>query len=106
MTIARVWRGWAEGDNAPAFEAMITDRVLPGIRNSGLKGLLSLTLLKRKDGQETEYQTILVFEDLASIKAFAGDDAEKAHLDPAGLQLLSRHDERVRHYEIIYQTSD
>jgi heme-degrading monooxygenase HmoA len=101
MTIARIWRGWARVQQAVAYERMLVDRILPEIRQSKLPGLVSMTLLRRTDGNEIEYQTILIFESLDSIKAFAGEDAERAHLDPDGVKLLSRFDERARHYEIV-----
>ena len=104
MAIARIWRGWTSSKNGPAFEAILTEHVLPEIRSSKLPGLIGLAVLKRPEGQETEYQTILVFHDLAAISSFAGTDVERAHLDARALPLLSHYDERVRHYEIVYHT--
>jgi heme-degrading monooxygenase HmoA len=103
--VARLWQCWASGEDALAYERMLIDRILPEIRHSKLPGLLSMTLMKRPDGDEIHYQTILVFSSLEDIKAFAGEDAERAHLDPQGLKLLSRWDERARHYEIIDEIS-
>jgi hypothetical protein len=41
------------------------------------------------------------FDSLEAIKAFAGEDAEKAHVAPRARELLAHWDERAVHFEIV-----
>jgi hypothetical protein len=43
-----------------------------------------------------------ISDSLDAIRAFAGDDLEKAHISPEARDLLSRWDERVAHYELAF----
>ena len=47
-----------------------------------------------------EFVTILWFESLDSVRIFMGDDYETAHVPPQARAVLSRFDERSRHYEV------
>jgi len=96
--IARIWRGWTTKENAPALERVFRDNAIPGIELSKPKGLIGITLLTLERGSEVEFTTILYFDTLESVKAFAGDDYEKAHIDPAVQPLLLRYDKRVEHH--------
>ena len=40
------------------------------------------------------------FTSLAAVRGFAGDDYERAVVEPAARQALSRWDERVSHHEV------
>jgi hypothetical protein len=51
--------------------------------------------------EEVEFITIMLFDNLESVKEFAGDDYEKSYVPSKANQVLSRHDERAQHYEII-----
>jgi heme-degrading monooxygenase HmoA len=98
--IARVWHGWAEpGKNADAYEQLLRAHVLPGIhRVAGFRG----AYLLRDDGpDEVEFVTVTLFETLDDVREFAGEDYEAAVVPPEARALLSRFDERSRHYETI-----
>jgi hypothetical protein len=47
-----------------------------------------------------EFITIMWFEDLDSVRTFAGEDYEAAVVPPKARAVLSRFDERSQHYEI------
>lgn len=95
--IARIWHGWAERENADAYEALLRAEVLPGIeRVDGYRG----AYLLRTDGAEVEFVTVTLWETLDAIRAFAGDDYERAVVPPEARRLLERFDERSRHYEV------
>jgi len=96
--IGRLWHGWTTPANADAYEALLRREVLPGIgRIAGFKGVYLL----RKDGQpEVEFVTLTLWESLEAVRAFAGEDYEKAVVLPEARRLLSRFDERSVHYEV------
>ena len=59
-------------------------------------------MLRRDQGDEVEFVTLTHFDSLDAIRAFAGDDLEKAHIAPEARDLLSRWDERVAHYTLAF----
>jgi heme-degrading monooxygenase HmoA len=99
--IARIWHGWTSPGNADAYETLLRTEVLPGIgRIAGASGAYVL----RSDGEdEVEFVTITLWDSLDAIRVFAGDDYEVAVVPPPAQRLLTRYDERSRHYETVIQ---
>jgi antibiotic biosynthesis monooxygenase (ABM) superfamily enzyme len=95
-----MWHGWTTPRNADAYEALLRDEILAGIRNRGIEGFRSIELLRRDLGQEVEFLTIMRFDSLDAVRTFAGEDYEAAVVPPAAQALLSRFDERSQHYEV------
>jgi heme-degrading monooxygenase HmoA len=98
--IARIWHGWAVGENADAYERLLRGEVLPGIER--IDGFVGFDLF-RADGEdgESEFVTVTYFESLEAVRAFAGEDYEQAVVPPEARALLTRFDERSRHYEVV-----
>lgn len=98
--ISRVWHGWTKPEHADTYEAMLRSEILPGIhRVSGFRGA---TLLRRQDGAEVEFVTVTRFDDMNAVRAFAGEDYERAVIAPAAQPILSRYDERSVHYDTAF----
>jgi heme-degrading monooxygenase HmoA len=97
--IARVWHGSTRPENADAYEAMLKPELLPGI--SKVPGFKGSYFLKRDVGGETEFITILLWESLEALKAFAGEDYEVSIIPEERRKYLSKHDEKAAHYEVI-----
>ena len=57
--------------------------------------------LVRDLGDEVEFQTLMWFDGLDSIKAFMGGDYAVSHVPPAAQAALKRFDERAAHFEVI-----
>jgi heme-degrading monooxygenase HmoA len=97
--IARVWHGTTTPENADSYESMLKPELLPGIsRVAGFKGSY---FLRRNVGDEVEFITILLWESLDALKAFAGPDYEVSIIPEERRRYLKRHDERAAHYEVI-----
>lgn len=99
--IARIWRGWTSPANADAYEKVVRGEVIPGIEARRIPGFRHIDLMRRRDGAEVEFVTIMWFDSIEAIKAFVGEDHEVAHVPPAARAVLSRFDERVAHYSVI-----
>ena len=97
--IARIWHGWTSPGNADAYEQFLREHMFPSIHR--VQGFLGADLLRRDDGDEVAFITITRFESLESVRAFAGDDYERAVIEPEAKALLSHHDERSQHYDVV-----
>jgi hypothetical protein len=104
--IARVWRGWASPENAPAYERLVSSEVLPGIARRRIHGYRGAYLLRRDVGDEVEFSTILLFDSFDALHEFGGDDYERAYVPPAAREVLSRFDETSAHYETLLTPGD
>ena len=98
--IARSWHGWTTSGNADAYERLLRGRIIPGILGRGIAGFHGIELLRREAGDEVEFVTVMRFESTAAVRAFAGDDHEKAVVPAEARALLARFDERAAHYEV------
>jgi hypothetical protein len=101
--IARVWHGWTTRGNAAAYEDLLRSEILPGIARRGIRGLTGEHLLRREDGEEIEFVTILWFESIDAVREFAGEDYETAVVPEKARRLLARFDARSQHYETVIE---
>ena len=101
--IARIWHGWTAPENADAYEEFLRTKMFPSIQR--VPGYLGADLLRRDDGQEIAFVTITRFESLDAVRAFAGENYERAVVAPEARALLSRFDDRSEHYEIVIDRS-
>jgi heme-degrading monooxygenase HmoA len=99
--IARIWHGWTTPANADAYETLLRSEVLPGI--SKISGARGAYVLRAPVGDEVEFVTITLWESLDAVREFAGDDYEVAVVPPEARRLLSRFDERSRHFETVIE---
>lgn len=77
---------------------MLKPELLPGVsRKQGYRGS---HLLRRDLGNEIEFITILLFDNLDDIKALAGPNFETAVVPVERRRLLTRYDLKARHYEL------
>ena len=98
--IIRVWHGWTTPANADAYEALLMDEIFAGIKSRRISGYRGIQLLRRIIGAEAEFVTIMRFDSLDSVRAFAGEDYETAVVPPKARALLSRFDARSQHYDL------
>ena len=99
--ICRIWRGWATRANADAYEAIVRGQVIPGIEAMRIPGFQHIDLMRRELADEVEFLTAMWFDDVESIKAFAGEDYETSHVPPAARAVLARFDKRSAHYTVL-----
>ena len=99
--IARIWRGWTTPENAEAYQRIVSQEVLPSIAARDLHGYHGAYLLRRRVDDEVEFATILLFDTLEQVRAFAGEDYEAAYVPPRARAVLARFDHRSAHYETL-----
>ena len=99
--ISRIWRGWASRENADAYEELLRSEIFQGIAERSIQGYQGIHLLRRDVDDGVEFVTIMWFDSLDAVRAFAGEDYEVAVVPPRARQLLSRFDGRSAHYQVI-----
>ena len=98
--IGRIWHGYTSPANADAYETLLKEEIFTGIRGRKIAGFREIQLFRRDAGGEFEFITIMWFDSLDAVRAFAGPDYEAAVVPPKARAILSRFDERSRHYEV------
>jgi hypothetical protein len=107
--ISRVWHGYTGPGEADAYEALLREEIFTGIEQRSIAGFREIQLFRRDvgdggevrdGGDEVEFVTVMWFDSLDAVRAFAGDDHEVAVVPPAARRLLARFDERSQHYEV------
>lgn len=101
--IQRIWHGWTDPENADRYERLLLGEILPSVVDREIEGFRGAQLLRRSDDDEVEFVTILSFDSIDAVRAFAGDDHEAAYVPPKAREVLAHFDERVRHYELREQ---
>ncbi len=97
--IARVWIGRTRAEDADAYLRYLERTGPPKQRRTA--GNRGSWILRRVDGDEAEFQVISLWESEDHVKAFAGEDVERAVYFPEDERFLLKMTPTVRHYEIF-----
>lgn len=101
--IARTWRGATRAADADAYVEYLLEtgfrqyRETPG--NAGVLGL------RRVAGDRAEFLLVTLWESEDAIRRFAGDDVERAVFYPEDERFLIDREDRVGHFEVVYDAS-
>jgi heme-degrading monooxygenase HmoA len=97
--VARIWHG-----RVPAAKAAEYQRYL---YESGVKALKAIPknqgvqMLRRDDGQTTEFMVVSYWPDRDAIHAYAGADIEKVHQLPRDPEFLVDPETLVKHFDVV-----
>jgi hypothetical protein len=97
--IFRIWHGWTRPPEADRYETLLRTDMLPSI--AAVAGCHGAYLLRRSDGDDIEFVTICVFDDVEAVRRFAGENYETPVLHPEAEKLLTRWDQRSLHYDVL-----
>ena len=103
---SRIWHGWTSDENADAYESLLKTEILPGIANRQINGYGGSHLLRRQDGEQVEFVTVLWFDTIDAVREFAGEEHDVAVVPPKARVLLDRFDERSAHYDVVLRPED
>jgi heme-degrading monooxygenase HmoA len=99
--ISRIWHGWTCRQNADAYESLLRGEIFRHIEQREIRGYRGIHLLRRDVPEGVEFVTVMWFDSLDAIKAFAGEDSEAAVVPPKARALLARFDARSAHYNVL-----
>jgi heme-degrading monooxygenase HmoA len=100
--ITRIWHGRVEIAKAAAYRTFLNTRAIPDYQS--VAGNLSVHILERREGDVTHFITLTFWQDMDSIKAFAGEDVEVAKYYPEDKDFLLEFEPQVVHYEVVGQS--
>ncbi len=97
--IVRIWHGRVPREKAAAYREFLKRRAIPDYRST--PGNLKVYILEREEGEVTHFLTVTFWESLEAIKAFAGEDYERAKYYPEDQDFLLEFEPRVLHYTVV-----
>lgn len=101
MAIKRIWHGWTTNNNADIYQNILLTEVIPGIESKEIPGYTKIEVLRFGREDETEFVTIMTFNELKNVIDFQGEDYTKCYVPEAAQKVLKRWDKESVHYELI-----
>jgi heme-degrading monooxygenase HmoA len=96
--IARTWRGWTRREDADAYTEYVLETGIAAYRAT--PGNRGAYILRRDDGERTEFVTFSLWASLDDIRGFAGDEIDRAVFYPEDDRYLVDRELTVDHYEV------
>ncbi|WP_324678277.1 antibiotic biosynthesis monooxygenase [Hymenobacter sp. GOD-10R] len=97
--IARLWHGAVPLHLADAYYAYLLRTGLPDYQRT--PGNQGVHVLRREENGVAHFQLLTFWESYAAIKAFAGEDYERARYYPEDADYLLVMEPQVTHYEVL-----
>jgi heme-degrading monooxygenase HmoA len=97
--IVRMWHGRVPTSKAQAYRQFQIERAIPDYQS--VPGNLSVHILERQQGDVAHFVTLTFWENLDTIRGFAGDDVERAKYYPEDNDFLLEFEPTVVHYEVV-----
>jgi catechol 2,3-dioxygenase-like lactoylglutathione lyase family enzyme/heme-degrading monooxygenase HmoA len=97
--IARIWRGWTRTEDADEYVAYVQATGITAYRAT--PGNRAAYILRRRDGERTEFVTLTFWTSLDAVKAFAGEDVEQAVFYPEDDRFLVDRETTVTHFDVF-----
>ena len=97
--IARIWHGKTRIEKMEDYTRFLTNVALPDYQS--VRGYKGLRFLRQARGNEADFILITFWESFDAIKAFAGEDFNKAKYYKEDQDFLLEFEENVQHYEIF-----
>jgi heme-degrading monooxygenase HmoA len=97
--IARTWSGTVRRADADAYANYIRETGFAEYAQT--RGNRGAWMLRRDDGERTEFITLSLWESEDAIRAFAGDDIDAAVLYPEDERYLIDGKSTVTHYQVV-----
>ena len=96
--IARIWHGTTLIEHYDEYWRFLHQRAIPDYQAT--PGNLGVRLLRRIDDGRAHFLTMSFWNSLDDVRAFAGDEVERAKYYPEDAGYLLEFEPKVLHYEI------
>lgn len=97
--IARIWHGVTPAAKANAYYDYLEASGVKEYRQT--KGNRGVYVFRKVAGDRADFVLVSLWDSYESIRAFAGDDLEKARYFPEDREFLLEFEPQVAHYEVL-----
>ncbi len=97
--IARTWHGRVPAGRAEEYYEYLLRTGIPDYRRT--PGNMGVYVFKRLEGDVAHFLLTSLWDTLESIRAFAGDDIERARYYPADTGFLLELEPTVTHFDVL-----
>jgi heme-degrading monooxygenase HmoA len=96
--VARTWRGWTAATDAERYVDYMNETGVAGL--AGTDGNRGVYIFRRVDGDRVEFIVTSLWDSRDAIRAFAGDDIERAVFYPEDDAFLVDREWTCMHYDV------
>ena len=100
--IARTWHGRVPASKAEAYRHFLNERAIPDYQS--VPGNLGVYILERHEGDVTHFITLTFWDNLETIRGFAGDEVETAKYYDEDQDFLLEFEPNALHYAVVGQS--
>ena len=97
--IARTWRGATHSADADRYHDYLNETGVATCVNTG--GNRGVYVLRRESGDRAVFLFMSLWDSMDAVRAFAGQDPERAVFYPEDDVFLVERDETVEHFEVL-----
>ena len=97
--IARMWHGVTAAERADEYLDYLNETGVPDYRET--EGNRGVYVLRRIEDDRAHFLTVSFWGSIEEVKAFAGQDPEKARYYPEDEEFLLEFEPVVRHYDVV-----
>jgi heme-degrading monooxygenase HmoA len=97
--IGRTWHGRVPAAKADAYHEYLLRTGVPGYKST--PGNRGVYVLRRVEGDVAHFLLLSLWDSYEAIRAFAGEEIERAHYYPEDTEFLLELEPTVTHYEVL-----
>lgn len=97
--IARMWHGVTAAERADEYLDYLNETGVPDYRET--EGNRGVYVLRRIEEDTAHFLTVSFWGSIEDVKAFAGQDPEKARYYPEDEEFLLEFEPQVKHYDVV-----
>ena len=95
--IMRIFQVTTKAGKEKEFGNFFHNTAIPLMR--GTEGIVQVLPGAPRPDSPREFSFVMIWKDLAALKAFVGDDYNTPHIDPAEAELVESRS--IKHYELV-----
>jgi heme-degrading monooxygenase HmoA len=97
--IARTWKAQANLEHVKDYLAHFENNVFPELQE--IEGFCGAYVMQKPAGDGVEIQVMTLWESMDAIRRFAGEQVERAVVEPEAQAVLRSFDTTVSHHEVL-----
>ncbi|WP_424985033.1 putative quinol monooxygenase [Microbulbifer sp. S227A] len=95
--LMRIFQVTTRPGKEEAFARFFHETAIPLMKQT--EGIIQVLPGAARADSPQEFSFVMVWQDLAALKAFVGDDYQNPHIDPAEAELVASRS--IKHYDLV-----